>query len=157
MKDGEEVTNYHHKIYGTKFIERVPIYLQAVRVPTHDGTISAPSTAPPSATLSNYPYKAKATPLLLWNRHPSSKKVSSSDESTQSDYVYKSNGKQIPIEYYHSNRLCQRTSTLNWPIQSDPGDRAWTEWHAMLKACHSHRDFTLRYPLGCWLDAFSHS
>jgi hypothetical protein len=51
-----------------------------------------------------------------------------------------SDGWQICIEYRYSNRLRQRTSTLNWPIQSDPGDRAWTEWRAMLKTCHSHRD-----------------
>jgi hypothetical protein len=66
-----------------------------------------------------------------------------------------SDGKQISTEYRYSNKLRRRTSILNWPIQAEPGALAWTEWRKMLKECHTHRDFTLRSPLGCWLDASS--
>jgi hypothetical protein len=62
-------------------------------------------------------------------------------------------GKQISTKYRYSNKLCRRTSILHWPIQAEPGNLAWTEWRIMLKQYHTHRDFTLRIPLGCWLDA----
>ena len=67
--------------------------------------------------------------------------------------IITSDGKQISTEYRYSNRLRRRTSLLNWPIQAEPGALAWTEWRQMLQECHSHRNFTLRSPLGCWLDA----
>jgi hypothetical protein len=63
-----------------------------------------------------------------------------------------SEGKQISTQYRHSNKLRRRTSILNWPNQAEPGALAWTGWQAMLKTCHTHRNFTLRTPLGCWLD-----
>jgi len=60
-----------------------------------------------------------------------------------------SDGKQISTEYRYSNKLGRRTSILHWPIQAKPGALAWTKWQTMLKTCHTHRDFTLRIPLGC--------
>ena len=66
--------------------------------------------------------------------------------------IVTSDGKHVAQEYTSpSPSGTLRSSLLKWPHQADPGPKAWSEWRTMLRACYTHRSFTLLTSLGRWL------
>ena len=63
-----------------------------------------------------------------------------------------SDGKLISPEYYQAHLPLQRSSTLHWPHQANPGMHSWRLWTTMLKTCYTHSNYHLRRPLSSWHD-----
>jgi hypothetical protein len=65
--------------------------------------------------------------------------------------IVTADGKQIIIPALNGNKLTDRKSTLNWPIQQRPTKSAWKLWASALQ--HLHTNGTLHEPLTDWLSS----
>ena len=65
--------------------------------------------------------------------------------------ITNSDGITINEAYLYPNKSTTRKSTLKWPTQQLPGEKAWKSWRAYIRANHSDFYFTLHSPLGRWI------